>query len=183
MTEHAWDSAGIEATKRLEEQRLVQLAIAVLKALFVDLGRACANRAIVRTTLAPTKGHLCGTLHSLTCSIIIRVLSRPGVIWDIRCGSKYGLEHALPDLSEDSPLIQQHLSPSIVNIGTPLYPVWDAQSRNELLSKNQLQRSKNPEMYHRIREDHVTAEIQDGRKATVFVLVALVSTITYHRWH
>ncbi|KAK5712224.1 hypothetical protein LTR17_018037 [Elasticomyces elasticus] len=174
MTEHARDSAGIEVAKRLEEQRLVLLAIAVLKALFVDLGTYHPG---------PYLGSLCGVLHSVTCSIIIRVLSRPGVVWDIRCDSRYGLEHALPDLSEDSPLIQQHLSPSIVNIGTPLYPVWDAQSRNELLSKIRLQRFKNPEMYHQIREDHVTAEIQDGRKATVFMLVALVSTITYHRWH
>ncbi|KAK3624337.1 hypothetical protein LTR56_021055 [Elasticomyces elasticus] len=174
MTEHAGDSAGIEVGKRLEEQRLVQLAIAVLKALFVDLGMYHPG---------PYSGRLCGALHSRTCSIVIRFNPRPGEIWDIRCDSRYRLERALPNLSEDSPLIQQHLSPSIVNIGTPLYPVWDAQSRNELLSKIRLQRSKNPEMYHRIREDHVTAEIQDGRKATVFVLVALVSTITYHRWH
>ncbi|KAK3623073.1 hypothetical protein LTR56_021826 [Elasticomyces elasticus] len=106
-------------------------------------------------------------------------LSRPGEIWAIRFDSRYGLEHALPDLSEDSPLIQQHLSPSIVNIGTQLYPVWDAQSRNELLCKIRLQRSTNPEMYHQIREDHVTAEIQEGRRATVFVLVALLS---HFRW-
>ncbi|KAK5726963.1 hypothetical protein LTR15_002854 [Elasticomyces elasticus] len=174
MTEHAGDCAGTEAAKRLEEQRLVQLAIAVLKALFVDLGGPCANCAGVRTTLAPPR--VACAHYSLLHALLLIASLPSGEIWAIRFDSRYGLEHALPDLSEDSPLIQQHLSPSIVNIGTQLYPVWDAQSRNELLCKIRLQRSKNPEMYHQIREDHVTAEIQEGRKATVFVLVALVST-------
>ncbi|KAK5699304.1 hypothetical protein LTR17_023360 [Elasticomyces elasticus] len=71
----------------------------------------------------------------------------------------------------DSPLIEDHLSPRVVNRCWAQDQRWAANSRQELVDKVRSKIAKHPDHYFSIREDSVSAEINDeeGLKATVWV--------------